>query len=268
MTSLSVDFPRCVNQIVSTLTSQPWALQPQNTGGTQHSCGFCSFGCPYGEKQGGVVTWLRDAADHGAKFMQGTRVDRLLFSSPSNPIKPTSSNVDTLHSSATSTRAIGALVTDSFGRKAIIHARQAVVVSGGAIHTPALLLRSGLKNRAIGRNLHLHPTTFATGYFSENIKPWEGSIMTTVRWQQSPLGSRQVYSWLRNAGFQRGRGCGWSPLWVQAGGHVFMPKLALRCNGRMAWKQGSQEVGRPVQSFCFAYCPCARSRWQVHFVFV
>ncbi|WP_280372688.1 GMC family oxidoreductase N-terminal domain-containing protein, partial [Nocardia abscessus] len=37
-----------------------------------------------------------------------------------------------------------------------VHAR-AVVVSAGAIQTPALLRRSGLRNTNIGRNLRLHP---------------------------------------------------------------------------------------------------------------
>ena len=126
------------------------------------------------------MTWLRDAAEKGATFMQGTRVDRLLFAPPNEAITPTSENVDSLLPSAKHSQAIGAIVTDSVGRRAIVHARKAVVVSGGAIQTPALLLRSGLRNYFIGRDLHLHPTTMVTGYFEEDIKPWQGSIMTSV----------------------------------------------------------------------------------------
>ena len=56
-----------------------------------------------------------------------------------------------------------------------------VVVSCGSIGTPALLLRSGLKNTQIGKNLHLHPVTTISGVFPDRqIKPFHGSIMTTV----------------------------------------------------------------------------------------
>lgn len=47
---------------------------------------------------------------------------------------------------------------------------RAVVVSGGAIHTPAILLRSGLKHPLIGRHLHLHPVLVAGGVFPEDYR--------------------------------------------------------------------------------------------------
>jgi len=51
-----------------------------------------------------------------------------------------------------------------------------VVVACGAIHTAALLLRSGLENPQIGRNLHLHPVSNVSGVFDEEIRPWEGTM--------------------------------------------------------------------------------------------
>jgi choline dehydrogenase-like flavoprotein len=51
-----------------------------------------------------------------------------------------------------------------------------VVVACGAIHTPALLLRSGLRNEHLGSNLHLHPVSNVTGVFEEEIRPWEGTM--------------------------------------------------------------------------------------------
>lgn len=47
---------------------------------------------------------------------------------------------------------------------------RAVVVSGGAIHTPAILLRSGLKHPLIGCHLHLHPVLVAGGVFPEDYR--------------------------------------------------------------------------------------------------
>ncbi len=44
-----------------------------------------------------------------------------------------------------------------------------VVISAcGSIHTPALLLRSGLKHKLIGKHLTLHPVIGAGGIFDKN----------------------------------------------------------------------------------------------------
>ena len=51
-----------------------------------------------------------------------------------------------------------------------------VVVACGAIHSAALLLRSGLENAHIGRHLHLHPVSNVCGVFDEEIRPWEGTM--------------------------------------------------------------------------------------------
>jgi hypothetical protein len=51
-----------------------------------------------------------------------------------------------------------------------------VVVACGSIHTPALLLRSGLRNEHIGHHLHLHPVSNVSGIFEEEIRPWEGTM--------------------------------------------------------------------------------------------
>src|SRR5690554_7765004 len=52
---------------------------PQNTGGKEHSCAHCSLGCGSAEKQGPNVCWLPDAARAGAQFMEGYKVERVLF---------------------------------------------------------------------------------------------------------------------------------------------------------------------------------------------
>ena len=55
-----------------------------------------------------------------------------------------------------------------------------VIVSGGALNTPNLLRRSGLKNAHIGRNLRLHPASGIIGVFEEDVDSHLGGIMTTV----------------------------------------------------------------------------------------
>lgn len=153
----------------------------QNTGGAEHPCGFCSFGCPYCEKQGGTVSWLKDAAENGAKFFIETDLQKLLFASSPNDPSPTAATIGNFTPTASRRRCIGALVKNKkTGKLAIVRAREAVVVSGGSINSPAILLKSGLKNPRIGKNLHLHPCSFVTGYYDEVINPWEGAIMTAL----------------------------------------------------------------------------------------
>ncbi|CAN0387413.1 unnamed protein product, partial [Ectocarpus sp. 8 AP-2014] len=65
---------------------------------------------------------------------------------------------------------VEAVVTPHGGGKAApltVRAR-AVVVSGGAINTPAILLRSGLTHPMIGRHLCLHPVLAVGGVFPED----------------------------------------------------------------------------------------------------
>ncbi|PWN48320.1 long-chain fatty alcohol dehydrogenase [Violaceomyces palustris] len=140
---------------------QPVEAVPQNTGGHTHYCGKCHLGCVSGHKQGGTITWLKDAAEAGASFMTSCEVHRILFDKDR--------------------KAIGALATVD-GRRVTIRASKGVVVSGGSIQTPALLLRCPeLKyNKMIGKNLRLHPATAVTGYYNFPINPWEGGLLTMV----------------------------------------------------------------------------------------
>jgi len=143
----------------STLTSlTSGSPSQQNTGGHEHNCGFCGFGCTSSEKQGGVITFLRDAAERGAKFFIETSVERLLFAAtPSSSLPTTVADLDKYTPTSSRKHCIGALIKDKNGTLALIRARQAVVVSAGTIHSPAVLMRSGLKNSRIGQNLRLHP---------------------------------------------------------------------------------------------------------------
>jgi long-chain-alcohol oxidase len=50
-----------------------------------------------------------------------------------------------------------------------------VICSAGAIHTPAVLLRSGFKHPQIGRNMALHPVMGAGGLFPRDVDTGLGS---------------------------------------------------------------------------------------------
>jgi choline dehydrogenase-like flavoprotein len=51
-----------------------------------------------------------------------------------------------------------------------------VVAAGGAVQTPALLARSGLRSRSglLGRNLTLHPNAKVIAFFDEPVLGWHG----------------------------------------------------------------------------------------------
>ncbi len=51
-----------------------------------------------------------------------------------------------------------------------------VILAAGSLNTPKILLDSGYKNRHLGRNLKLHPVSGVAGKFSEEQKPWAGTM--------------------------------------------------------------------------------------------
>jgi choline dehydrogenase-like flavoprotein len=129
---------------------------PRNVVGCEQGtiCGYCGFGCTIGAKQSAVKTWLADAQDSGARIYVETRAERVCLQGGV---------------------ATGVEARTLRGNRAMVRCR-AVVVACGAIHTPALLLRSGLRNEHIGRHLHLHPVSNVSGIFREEIRPWEGTM--------------------------------------------------------------------------------------------
>ena len=129
---------------------------PRNVVGCEQSklCGYCGYGCAIGAKQSAVKTWLADAQKHGAKFVVETRADKVRVE------RGVASGVE---------------AWSKKGHRVVVKCKH-VVIACGAIHTAALLLRSGLENEHIGRNLHLHPVSNVSGIFDEEILPWEGTM--------------------------------------------------------------------------------------------
>ncbi|KAL4891576.1 hypothetical protein BDV59DRAFT_66050 [Aspergillus ambiguus] len=148
---------------------------PQNTGGTEHYCGHCTMGCHSTGKKGPTESWLADASNAGATFMEGFRAEKVLFKNTKGG--QVASGVEGTWTSRDSY--LGLSGEGARKRKVIIKAKK-VVVSCGSLQSPLLLLRSGLKNSQIGRNLHLHPVVLAASIFDEETRPWEGACLTTV----------------------------------------------------------------------------------------
>ena len=124
------------------------------------ACGYCGFGCRVGAKQSTTKTYLQDAADAGARLITGADVRRVTIS----------------EGRATGVEAV-------CGRHRLSVAARAVIVAGGAIETPALLLRSGLRGQ-VGHNLRLHPGTASFGVFDDDVNPWEGTLQARYSSEQ------------------------------------------------------------------------------------
>jgi choline dehydrogenase-like flavoprotein len=141
---------------------------PQNTGGNAHLCGYCGSGCPAAVKQGPANRWLPDAADHGAQFMEGCKIESVEFETSSNGKR----------------KAVGVKGTwtskDRTTRRSMRVKAKRVIVACGSLQSPLLLMQSGIKNPHLGANLHLHPTTLVGAVFEQETRPWEGAILTAV----------------------------------------------------------------------------------------
>ncbi|KAF2827912.1 long-chain fatty alcohol dehydrogenase [Ophiobolus disseminans] len=150
---------------------------PQNTGGNQHYCGHCTFGCGSCEKQGPSVSYLPDAARAGTQFIEGFHAEKIVFSKTMKDGKKLATGVQGTWTSRDMHGGVAGapLVT----RKVLIKAKR-IIVAAGTMQSPLLLLRSGLSNPQIGRNLYVHPVMVIGSIHQQDIKPWEGGILTSV----------------------------------------------------------------------------------------
>ncbi|MDU0369699.1 FAD-dependent oxidoreductase [Hymenobacter endophyticus] len=124
--------------------------------------GYSCFGDRYGVKQGTLNTYLQTAFEHGARILCDTQVERVTIA----------------QGQATGAEAV---YTGPDGRRVRVTVRaRRVVVAGGAVQTPALLLRSGLRHPHLGQHLHLHPTVVVSGLYRQPIEPWHGPMMSVV----------------------------------------------------------------------------------------
>ncbi|PAN46914.1 hypothetical protein PAHAL_9G224200 [Panicum hallii] len=142
-----------------------------------HFCGSCNFGCPTGDKRGTDTTWLVDAVARGAVILTGCKAEHFVFEKNSSSGRGRGKKCVGL---------VATCASDGVSKKLRIEAKVSIAACG-ALMTPPLLRSSGLKNRHIGRNLHLHPVSMAWGYFPESRqdpqlagKCYEGGIITSM----------------------------------------------------------------------------------------
>jgi choline dehydrogenase-like flavoprotein len=127
--------------------------------------GSCGMGCPTNAKQSMLVTTIPDALERGASLFVQTRAQALELKGD---------RVEALR--CVPVLANGTPAGDGVVRIVARH----YVVAGGAINSPALLLRSGVPDPhgLLGRRTFLHPVVISAALFDRAIEGWNGAPQT------------------------------------------------------------------------------------------
>ena len=122
--------------------------------------GYCGMGCPVDAKQSAALTYLPDALGAGAELYANCRVEKIEWSG------------------RRATAAVGRVLVPGTsletGRTIRVEPR-ILVVSGGALNSPALLLRSGLDQGPVGKKTWLHPVVALVALYPERIEGFYGA---------------------------------------------------------------------------------------------
>ena len=134
-------------------------LLHRNVRGCRQS-GQCGMGCPFDAKQAMHVTYIPDALHAGAKIYANAKVE--LLEREGNRITAAHAIV------------LDPLTEKPTGRKITVKAPR-VVVSGGAINSPRLLLKSGITEGNVGRRTWFHPVLGMVGLMPHAVDGFYGA---------------------------------------------------------------------------------------------
>ena len=172
------------------------------------SAGYLGFGDQSGSKQGTMKTYLQDAFDAGAQMVTRCRADRVLVEN------------------GRAAGVVGTYADPATGATTQLTVRAPrVVVAGGALESPALLLRSGIGGPAVGKYLRLHPAVGVVGIYADDQKAWWGAPHTGLINEFADTG--EGYGFLiETAQYTTGLGASAVP-WVSGAAHKqFISKFA------------------------------------------
>jgi choline dehydrogenase-like flavoprotein len=124
--------------------------------------GYCGMGCPFDAKQSALITLLPDAVEAGATVISDCDVRRLRIADG--------------RVVAVEGRFHHPEEGDRLTGPTLVLRPQVCIVSGGAINTPALLMRSDLPDPQgrLGRRTFLHPVAATIGHFADTVAPYGG----------------------------------------------------------------------------------------------
>lgn len=127
--------------------------------------GYCGMGCPTNAKQSMLVTTVPSALDHGAMLLTHARADAFQLKGD---------KVESLVC-----RALDSSGLTYTGKTVTVRARH-FVVAGGAINSPALLMRSHAPDphQLLGKRTFLHPTVISAGLYEQEVNGYAGAPQT------------------------------------------------------------------------------------------
>ncbi|MGK5080392.1 GMC family oxidoreductase N-terminal domain-containing protein [Janthinobacterium sp. HLX7-2] len=127
--------------------------------------GYCGMGCPTNAKQSMLVTTIPSALSLGASLLTHARAERFVFQGE---------RIDSLQ-----VVALDAAGQAPTGVRITVRAKH-FVLAGGAINSPALLLRSKAPDPhgLLGKRTFLHPTVISAGLFEQRVDAYAGAPQT------------------------------------------------------------------------------------------
>jgi len=136
---------------------------PRNVKGC-YNLGSCGMGCPTNAKQSMLVTTIPFALDHGATLLVETRAEKLVIEGgrvtamQCIAVKPNAAPVES-------------------GKIATTIVAKHFVLAGGAINSPALLMRSKAPDphKRLGTRTFLHPVAITTAVMKDTVAAWTGA---------------------------------------------------------------------------------------------
>jgi len=139
----------------------PTAIIHRNVNGCWN-LGYCGMGCPTNAKQSMLVTTIPSALQHGASLLTRLRAERFVFKGD---------RIEQLECLALDPAGLA-----PSGRRVTLRARH-FVLSGGAINSPALLLRSAAPDPhgLLGKRTFLHPTVISAGLYPQRVDGYAGA---------------------------------------------------------------------------------------------
>jgi len=121
--------------------------------------GSCGMGCPTNAKQSMLVTTIPWALEHGARLLVETRAERFELAN------------------GRVTALVCAPASDRAGAKPTRILARHYVLAGGAINSPAVLLRSQAPDPhgRLGKRTFLHPVVLSAAHYDSQVRGWQGA---------------------------------------------------------------------------------------------
>ncbi len=120
--------------------------------------GYCMIGCAFDAKRGVMLNILPLAVQHGAHILTGAMVTQVLLR----------------NNQAVGVEGQWVNPTDYSVKGSFRVNAKTVIVAAGTIHSPALLIRSGLPHANLGKNLTLQPHIPLGSRFAEKMNSHRG----------------------------------------------------------------------------------------------